>query len=360
MATKSKKTVTETNAQKLVKTAPKWWDSYRGATDGKVNKEVDAMDTFWMTYYEVIKTLNKKELHGLLCSVRDKIEDRTEQEIAREFKQMNKKQMLDTVLYQSADQFSCLALTEYMVKIVKDLEERFSKNVKFGKEAKTPQEINGEVDVLLKNMDYEALLNDAELEDIKVKNQRQGKEIAEALKTEVVSTNPRKTGPVTKIVQDEINATVAYVNARHSDDPTVKEAVKEYEAEMVQEAKDAGALLGQGRVNRTGLNKNGSKSKRKVGVITTIAEILLQTSKPLTKDDILNTLMDRFPERLSSAMETTVNCQVPARMSREKGMDIVQVDCGTNGLTGRTIWGYMVNSDLVECVDEVNGYYELK
>ena len=334
MATKSKKTVTETNAQKLVKTAPKWWDSYRGATDGKVNKEVDAMDTFWMTYYEVIKTLNKKELHGLLCSVRDKIEDRTEQEIAREFKQMNKKQMLDTVLYQSADQFSCLALTEYMVKIVKDLEERFSKNVKFGKATKTPQEINAE---------YDAILNDDE-----------------PVVTSIVSTNPRKTGPVTKIVQDEINATVAYVNARHSDDPTVKEAVKEYEAEMVQEAKDAGALLGQGRVNRTGLNKNGSKSKRKVGVITTIAEILLQTSKPLTKDDILNTLMDRFPERLSSAMETTVNCQVPARMSREKGMDIVQVDCGTNGLTGRTIWGYMVNSDLVECVDEVNGYYELK
>lgn len=327
MATKSKKTVTETNAQKLVKTAPKWWDKYRDVGDGKVNKEVDHMDIFWMTYYETIKTFGKKDLHPLLCSVRDKIEDRTEQEIAREYKQMKKDQMWDAILYQSADGMSCLALTEYMVKNYGHLE----------------HELNNFEPVDQKNAEYDAILNEDE-----------------PVVTSIVSTNPRKTGPVTKIVQDEINATVAYVNARHSDDPTVKEAVKEYEAEMVQEAKDAGALLGQGRVNRTGLNKNGSKSKRKVGVITTIAEILLQTSKPLTKDDILNTLMDRFPERLSSAMETTVNCQVPARMSREKGMDIVQVDCGTNAMTGRTIWGYMVNNDSLECVDEVNGYYDFK
>jgi hypothetical protein len=41
-------------------------------------------------------------------------------------------------------------------------------------------------------------------------------------------------------------------------------------------------------------------------------------------------------------------------------MDIVKIDMGENGLTKRTIWGYMVNCDSLECVDEINGYYDFK
>jgi len=303
MATKSKKTVTETsnaNDPCVIKFSDKWAVTLQGM------KKKD----LWSVLIDLQNTLHEQ---GVIKSIPSEEEDK------KMYKSMTGKEIIHNIIMSAQQEMNALVMTVYLEKITGTKEENVED----------------------KNKDYDALINDAEKEDIRVKNQRQGKEIAEALKA-------------------EIEATVSYVEARHSDDPVVKEAVKEYEQEMIKEAKDAGALLGTGRVNRTGLNKNGTKSKKKVGVIASIADILIATTKPLTKDEILNQLMERFPDRDSSAMETTVGVQVPARMSREKNMDIVKVDCGTNGLTNRTIWGYMMNCDSLECVDEVNGYYELK
>ena len=146
-----------------------------------------------------------------------------------------------------------------------------------------------------KNAEYEAILNEDEPKKI-----------------EVVSTNPRKNGPVTKAVKEVLEE-----GLNEKDHRNICE-------NGMFEKKDAGALLGSGRVNRTGLNKDGTKSKKKVGVIASIADILIATTKPLTKDEILNQLMERFPDRDSQGMETTVSVQVPVRMSREKNLDIVK------------------------------------
>ena len=60
------------------------------------------------------------------------------------------------------------------------------------------------------------------------------------------------------------------------------------------------------------------------GVIATIKDILSKTSKKkqVTKQDILDALVIEFPDRAASSMKSTVNAQVPGRISRETDMDI--------------------------------------
>lgn len=68
-----------------------------------------------------------------------------------------------------------------------------------------------------------------------------------------------------------------------------------------------------------------TKSPREVGVIATILECLKGASekKPITKDEILNTLKSRFPDRDEQGMKSTLNIQVPGGLRSRKGI-IVQ------------------------------------
>ena len=66
------------------------------------------------------------------------------------------------------------------------------------------------------------------------------------------------------------------------------------------------------------------------GVIATIVECLKKAKKssPVSKDDILEVLVERFPDRTADAMLKTINTQVPGRLKSEKGLKIVKVDGG--------------------------------
>lgn len=80
--------------------------------------------------------------------------------------------------------------------------------------------------------------------------------------------------------------------------------------------------------------KAASKDKegfpRKVGVIDTIVNTLKTgtSKKPVTKADILKALMKKFPDRDEKGMKSTINIQVPGRLSASKGFDIQKNDKG--------------------------------
>ena len=60
------------------------------------------------------------------------------------------------------------------------------------------------------------------------------------------------------------------------------------------------------------------------GVIGSICEFLSKATekKPLTKAAILDKLCERFPDRDRDSMSKTVGVQIPARMAKEKGVEI--------------------------------------
>lgn len=293
MATKSKKNETQTsnnNEPSVIKFSDKWAVTLQGM------KKKD----LWAVLQDLQKTLKEQ---GVIKSIPSKEEDE------KLYKSMTGKEIIHSIMMSAQIEMNALVMTVFLEGLT-------------GTKKETVED---------KNAEYEAILNEDEPKKI-----------------EVVSTNPRKNGPVTKAVKEVLEE-----GLNEKDHRNICE-------NGMFEKKDAGALLGSGRVNRTGLNKDGTKSKKKVGVIASIADILIATTKPLTKDEILNQLMERFPDRDSQGMETTVSVQVPVRMSREKNLDIVKVDCGKDAISNRTRWGYMVNCDSLECVDEVNGYYDFK
>ena len=58
---------------------------------------------------------------------------------------------------------------------------------------------------------------------------------------------------------------------------------------------------------------------QKVGVIATIASLIEGSGKKgVTKEEILEALVEKFPDRAKDSMKATIGIQVPGRMSREK------------------------------------------
>lgn len=60
------------------------------------------------------------------------------------------------------------------------------------------------------------------------------------------------------------------------------------------------------------------------GVISSILDILKKSPKGVTKDEILAELVILFPERPKDGMFKTIGVQLPSRLSKEKGVNIVR------------------------------------
>lgn len=69
----------------------------------------------------------------------------------------------------------------------------------------------------------------------------------------------------------------------------------------------------------------------RVGVLSTIQELL--TKKFHTKDELVAALVAKFPDRAEDGLRTTVNCQIPNRMAKEKGVNITKNDKGAFKIT---------------------------
>ena len=72
---------------------------------------------------------------------------------------------------------------------------------------------------------------------------------------------------------------------------------------------------------KAGPKKAGGEGKP--GVIATIIDLLKKG--PITKADILAELVKTFPDREEKAMKSTINIQVPGRIIKDKGLDVVEV-----------------------------------
>ena len=64
------------------------------------------------------------------------------------------------------------------------------------------------------------------------------------------------------------------------------------------------------------------KEKKDAGVIASILEFVTKFG-PITKDEVVLKLSERFTDRDPVAMAKTVQAQLPKRMSKEKGINIV-------------------------------------
>jgi len=73
--------------------------------------------------------------------------------------------------------------------------------------------------------------------------------------------------------------------------------------------------------------KAGEKAREKKnkgpGVIATIISLL--ENGPITKEDMLKKLVAAFPDREEKAMKSTLNIQVPGRLTKDKELDVVEV-----------------------------------
>lgn len=76
-------------------------------------------------------------------------------------------------------------------------------------------------------------------------------------------------------------------------------------------------LSKRGTVTRSG--GNGGGSRKKGGVLDTIATTIEEAGEEgVTKDEILEVLIEKFPERDKDSMKVTLNAQVPTRISAKR------------------------------------------
>jgi hypothetical protein len=111
---------------------------------------------------------------------------------------------------------------------------------------------------------------------------------------------------------------------------TKKSKVKEEEPDEEEEEEEeepAPKKKGRAKSEKSGPKKG--KGKSGLGVIATIAKIVEESdgAKGVSKTDILEQLVEEFPDRSESSMKNTVNVQIPNRMSREK-FEIVTLENG--------------------------------
>jgi hypothetical protein len=73
--------------------------------------------------------------------------------------------------------------------------------------------------------------------------------------------------------------------------------------------------------------KEDAPAKKTPGVIDSIVEFI-SGKAPATKDAIVAKLVARFPQREETALRRTVNCQLPGRLTKERGLKITKTEEG--------------------------------
>jgi hypothetical protein len=103
------------------------------------------------------------------------------------------------------------------------------------------------------------------------------------------------------------------------------------EEEVVEPKKNRKQSKEQRQADREASSKDKSKkSGDKPGVIASIIEFYRAASEetPIDKDSVLAKLAKRFPDREKEAMAKTVQAQTPARILKEKKIEVLQNEKG--------------------------------
>jgi len=97
-------------------------------------------------------------------------------------------------------------------------------------------------------------------------------------------------------------------------EPAEEEAEEEVEEEEVKPAKGKKASV---KEKKTG-------GLKKVGIIATIVKVLSASKKGLTKDEVLEKLVAKFPDRPAGGMKITIGVQLS--QLAKKGVNVVKKD----------------------------------
>lgn len=117
-------------------------------------------------------------------------------------------------------------------------------------------------------------------------------------------------------------------------DPEKEKKIKDAEKLVLESEKafaEAKTKLSEAKNELRKLSGKGKKSSepKGPGVISTILSLVTSSGKKgISKKELLNKLVEMFPERASDGMEKTINVQLPGRMSKERGISIVKLETG--------------------------------
>jgi hypothetical protein len=107
------------------------------------------------------------------------------------------------------------------------------------------------------------------------------------------------------------------------------EGDEEAEEEEVEETKEIEVTKSKKKSSKKKPEPKKEKGKSKgAGVIATVVEMLQNSKRPLTHQQIVDKLSTKFPDRSPEGMMKTVKIQVPNRLSKEKGLKIKKDDKG--------------------------------
>ena len=135
--------------------------------------------------------------------------------------------------------------------------------------------------------------------------------IIEELREEKAAAEPEEEDEGEPEEEDEEEGAEEEESAEAEEEESDEESDEEEESDEIEEEEPV----------KKGKRKNESKAIKSfgVGVISTIAEIIKQAGKEgITKQEILNELIKKFPDRNAESMKKTINIQVPNRISKEK------------------------------------------
>ena len=115
-------------------------------------------------------------------------------------------------------------------------------------------------------------------------------------------------------------------------DPKLEKQI-EAAKEKVEKAKErydkARAYFTETRQELRKLTGEKKKVEKGPGVIQTILDLVKSAPKTgISKDAILERLVEQFPDRDSDGMNKTIGVQLPGRMNKERNVEIVKLESG--------------------------------
>lgn len=115
-------------------------------------------------------------------------------------------------------------------------------------------------------------------------------------------------------------------------DPEKEKAINEAHKAVVEAEKtfaEAKTKLAEAKANLKKLTGGKSKEEKGPGVISTIFSLVKDSGKTgISKQAILDKLIEMFPDRAQEGMEKTIGVQLPGRMSKERKVKIVKLESG--------------------------------
>lgn len=160
---------------------------------------------------------------------------------------------------------------------------------------------------------------------------------AAKMKLSQLQQNAEKYGDIDGI--DDVKIEDKQLNKLHNELVTAFD--KKKEVQVVEEGADeklAKATGSKGKGDKGEEKEEGTKKKgpqkaggeKGPGVIGTIIELLQKAdeNKPVSKDQILKELSKRFPDRDADGMKKTINIQLPTRIRKDKGFEVLKNENG--------------------------------